>query len=257
MDLNQFLSIRSAFNRIPQQDFRGERISFDELALLCKLQSVNVPVRTSALSEYSNALRPTTTHRLTRLDNFDMIKRVEGATDARSIECSITDHGVATINYLSRQIVKNIPKGKPLHSIKASRVPHYLCVMGTQYMTAGDFIIFSLFVHENEQRLAAEAEEANAQAAELEGEGQEMEAGTPEPESTTMTISQIVEMTGFAQPTVSMTVSALDDKGLVSRSRTGKGMPHPRTVSVSLSEAGEARGEELKRIVRAMSMNTK
>jgi DNA-binding MarR family transcriptional regulator len=72
-----------------------------------------------------------------------------------------------------------------------------------------------------------------------------------------MTISQIVEMTGFAQPTVSMTVSALDDKGLVSRSRSGKGMPHPRTVSVSLSESGEARGEELKRIVRAMSMNTK
>ena len=56
------------------------------------------------------------------------------------------------------------------------------------------------------------------------------------------TIMRLVETLGLLQPTVSMSVAALADRGLVERERSATGA---HTTSVSLTRDGEAAADEL------------
>ena len=63
MDLREYMSVRRAYNVVRQKVESDERLTFEEFAILCRLDVANAPLKTSAIAEYQSALRPTMTHR--------------------------------------------------------------------------------------------------------------------------------------------------------------------------------------------------
>ena len=67
MELREFMSVRRAYNLVRQETDTSRRLTFEEFAILCRLDIVNEPMKTSAIAEYQGALRPTMTHRTNHL----------------------------------------------------------------------------------------------------------------------------------------------------------------------------------------------
>lgn len=194
------MSIRRAYNVVRQQVVTEERLTFEEFAILCRLALCNEPVKTSQIAEYQGALRPTMTHRTNHLASLGLIERGEGTSDRRNVVCSITEKGRKTVDKLSKLTCDQIPNGRALSRTTPQRLLRYVDAMGAVFCKAGDLILVCL--------------------AEAEGGA--------------MTITELVGELGFLQPTVSMSVSSLEDDGLVWRDSTGS----RHMVGVQLTDAG-------------------
>ena len=93
MDLKEFMSVRRAYNAVRQSVPSEGRLTFEEFAILCRLDFAGVPMKTSDIAEYQGALRPTMTHRTNHLAALGLIDRSEGENDRRNVVCSISEEG--------------------------------------------------------------------------------------------------------------------------------------------------------------------
>ena len=78
MDLKEFMSVRRAYNAVRQSVPSEGRLTFEEFAILCRLDFAGVPMKTSDIAEYQGALRPTMTHRTNHLAALGLNDRSEG-----------------------------------------------------------------------------------------------------------------------------------------------------------------------------------
>ena len=67
MELREYLAIRRAYNLVRQDMLADRRLTFVELAILCRMDVLGRPMNTSEITEYQGALRPTMTHRTKHL----------------------------------------------------------------------------------------------------------------------------------------------------------------------------------------------
>ena len=208
VDLKEYMSVRRAYNIVRQGGSSEERLTFEEFAILCRLEAVGEPMKTSAIAEYQGALRPTMTHRTNHLASLGLIERAEGAEDRRNVVCSISERGRARVEELSDLTRAQIPAGRALSRTSAERIRKYVDAMGSLFCKAGDLVLLGLYAAEGEP----------------------------------LTIMQIVDALGLLQPTVSMSVSSLVERGLATRAHDAAGA---HTTSVSLTAEGACAAESL------------
>lgn len=220
MDLKEFMSVRRAYNVVRQGVDAKERLTFEEFAILCRLNEATEPVKTSAIAEYQGALRPTMTHRTNHLESLGLIVRREGERDRRNVVCSISDAGRQRALELARLTREQIPAGRALSRTSAERILKYVDAMGAFFCKAGEMVLLGLYAADEDA----------------------------------LTIMQIVDALGLLQPTVSMSVSSLSERGLVERAHE-QGSRH--TTSVSLTPAGADAARELASAIEALVVRRK
>lgn len=208
MDLKEFMSVRRAYNAVRQAVPSEERLTFEEFAILCRLDFAGEAMKTSDIAEYQGALRPTMTHRTNHLAGLGLIERREGESDRRNVVCAISDKGRRHADNLADMTRGKIGSGRALSRTSADRIKKYVDAMGSYFCKAGDLVLLGIYASEEEG----------------------------------LTIMQIVEALGLLQPTVSMSVSALVEDGMVGRERRGAGV---HATTVSLTQKGEERAREL------------
>ena len=208
MDLREYMSVRRAYNVVRQDTVPEERLTFEEFAILCRLDFAGVPMKTSDIAEYQGALRPTMTHRTNHLEGLGLIDRNEGERDRRNVVCAVSDHGRERALELAELTCAQIPNGHALSRTTPERMLKYVDAMGSFFCKAGDLVLLGL--------------------RSLEGES--------------ATIMKLVDVLGLLQPTVSMSVASLADRGLVVRDRSAAGA---HTTSVRLTHEGALAVDEL------------
>ena len=208
MDLREYMSIRRAYNHVRQESGASSRLTFEEFAILCRLEIVDAPLKTSAIAEYQGALRPTMTHRTNHLAKLGFIDRSEGMEDRRNIVCSISDDGRQHVRELAKRTCGRIPIGQPLARTSAERICKYVDAMGSVYCTAGELVLLALL----------------------------MEQGEP------CTVTHLVDVLGLLQPTVSMSITSFVDRGLVERLYEDVSR---RSGSVLLTTDGKVRAQDI------------
>lgn len=205
MELREYLSVRRAYNLVRQHTEAAKRLTFEEFAILCRLDMVDTPVKTSEIANYQGALRPTMTHRTNHLATLGLIERGEGVVDRRNIECSISSEGRAYVRVLAQQTLDRIAAGQPLARTSQDRLCRYVDAMGSVYCTAGELILVTILSNEDERN----------------------------------TVTSLVDSLGFLQPTISMSVATLAQKGLILRVRSeGVGA---RSHDIKLTNEGRTR----------------
>ncbi len=209
MDLKEYMSVRCACNVVRQETPAKERLTFDEFAILCHLYEAGEELRTSEIADYQGVLRPTMTHRTNHLARLGLITRHEGESDRRNVCCKISEKGIEVKDQLCAEVCNSIQNGAPLHRSSPERICKFVDAMGTMFCMSGDLVLLAL---------------------QLSGDD-------------SMSVSQIVRTLGLLQPTVSMSVSSLVDRGLVSRNRATSDAT--RTLQVGLTPEGKARALEL------------
>ena len=218
MDLKEFMSVRRAYNIVRQNVSASERLTFEEFAILCRLNESTEPVKTSAIADYQGALRPTMTHRTNHLEGLGLIDRSEGEVDRRNVVCSISARGREHVLELAALTRAQIPNGKALSRTSSERILKYVDAMGAYFCKAGELVLLGLYASDEDS----------------------------------LTIMQIVDALGLLQPTVSMSVSSLAERGLVDR-----GHDAGRTTKVSLTAAGVEYARELASGIEALVVRRK
>lgn len=215
MEVREYLAIRRAYNTIRQRCDADKRLTFSEFAIACRLSLSPEGLRTSDIAEYQGCLRPTMTHRTKHLADLGFIIRTQGNTDRRNVLCCLSDDGeemVAKLCSQTRSELAHLLSNRPT----TDHVRKYVDAMGSVDVMARDLVLLALY-------------------AELDGQA---------------TIGAIVDVLGFLQPTVSMSVSALACDGLLNRDASTRGKSsHP----VSLTEEGRAEAKSLNDRIEALT----
>lgn len=206
MDIGEYISARRAYNIVRQRTPSRQRLTFEEFSVLVLLGSSPRPLSTSAIASWQHALRPTMTHRADHLAALGLIDRRQGSSDRRNVVCSITEAGIEGLGKLCAEIRRVLARGKVLARIDSERIKQYVLAMGQYHLRASDLILLDLAVNRRE--------------------------GAP--------IALLVGSLGFLQPTVSMSVQALEERGLVERAA-----PDARAARARLTDTGRLRAEEL------------
>ena len=209
MELREYMSVRRAYNLVRQDTESDRRLTFEEFAILCRLDNSEEPIKTSDIADYQGALRPTMTHRTNHLASLGLIDRGEGVVDRRNIVCSISEEGRDYAQQLSVQTRAFISTGQPLARTSPERLRRYVDAMGSVYCTAGELVLLAL----------------------------NMDPERP------CAITQLVERLGLLQPTVSMSVGTLVGRGLVTRSR--ENTSSARSALILLTDEGRNRAESI------------
>ncbi|MDO4538103.1 MAG: MarR family transcriptional regulator [Coriobacteriales bacterium] len=213
MELREYMSVRRAYNLVRQSTASAQRLTFEEFAILCRLDMAEEPIKTSEIADYQGALRPTMTHRTNHLASLGYIDRGEGENDRRNIVCTISEEGHEYVRDLSVLTRAQIPLGQPLARTAPERLCKYVDAMGSVYCTAGELVLLELYSMDKHS----------------------------------CTITMLVDHLGLLQPTVSMSVSSLIEHGLAERSALKGGSS--RSTAIKLTNKGvEAVNELLKKI---------
>lgn len=220
LDLKEYMSVRRAYSIVRQAVASDERLTFEEFAIICHLRELGEPVKTSAIAEYQGALRPTMTHRTNHLEKLGLIERSEGTSDRRNVVCSVSEKGAERALELAGLTCDQIPNGHALSRTSPDRLVKYVDAMGGFFCKAGELVLLGL--------------------RSLEGES--------------ATIMRLVDTLGLLQPTVSMSVASLADRGLVERERSAAGA---HTTSVRLTHDGEQAADELVEKIEALVVRRK
>lgn len=210
MELREYLSIRRAHNLIRQQLPSKERLTFLELAILCRMHLLKRAMNTSEIADYQGALRPTMTHRTKHLSSLGYIARVKGTDDKRNVQCTITDEGVAYIGRACKDMCDKLNGEEGAERVSVRRMERIVEAMGTLTLLSSDIVLLGILGSRDAT-----------------GDGQ-------------LHVSDLVKLLGLLQPTVSMSISALEKEGLV---RRDSGV---RASCVELSDEGLARAEGLR-----------
>ena len=183
MELKDYIAIRRAYNMVRQDAAKDERLTFEEFAILCRLELAEKGLRTSDIAQYQSALRPTMTHRTNHLAGQDLITRDAGEDDRRSVVCEISEAGHARVDELCEAVAEILHSGSVLTRIEPSRVRRYADAMGALYIKASNLILLAMYEADDEP----------------------------------MRIGRIASALGLLQPTVSMSINALIADNLITR----------------------------------------
>lgn len=216
MELRDYLAIRRAYNLVRQSMPTDARLTFVELAILCRMDVLDRPMNTSEIAEYQSALRPTMTHRTKHLAELGLIERSKGSTDRRNVVCAITEEGKALIRDIGSQICVVLRSGSVLTRTSPERILHYVNAMGALVCMSSDLVILGI---------------------------------TQAPECI-CTVSDLVSTLGLLQPTVSMAVSTLESEGMVYRGSSKESAA--RSAGIALTSKGMVRSDELVDGIHAM-----
>ena len=214
MNVRDYLSVRRAYNIVRQQSESDRRLTFEEFAILCRLEQINGTARVTEIATYQHALRPTMAHRMDHLEKRDLVIRGTVPDDRRASWASLTAHGINVVKELSSQTIKAFPTNSPMRRITVKRLARMVDAMGAVFLTAGELLVLALM----------DQQDHRAQ------------------------IGTLVNVTGFLQPTTSMAVSRLVESGLVDRCVL-KGGDGRRTTVAHLTDEGMARAEEIASLV--------
>ena len=221
MELREYLAIRRAYNLVRQDMLADRRLTFVELAILCRMDVLGRPMNTSEITEYQGALRPTMTHRTKHLSELGFMVRSKGSSDRRNVICEISDEGREFVEQTCRLICDILHAGNILSRTTALRVARYVDAMGSLTCMSGELVLLGILQSETGSR----------------------------------TVSDLVNVLGLLQPTVSMSVAALEGEGLVMRLRQDEGAT--RSVDIVLTEAGETRAADIADEIRALVIRRK
>ena len=221
MELHEYLAIRRAYNLVRQDMPASKRLTFVELAILCRMRTINRPMNTSEIAEYQGALRPTMTHRTKHLAALGFMQRSKGNSDRRNVICEITDSGRDFAEEVCGQICDILHAGAVLARTTPQRICRYIDAMGSVVCMSGDLVLLGILQ-------------------------------SPDGCST---ISKLVAILGLLQPTVSMSVASLEHEGLVSREREGSA--NGRSIDVVLTERGTAHADEIENAIRSLIIRRK
>lgn len=221
MELREYLAIRRAHNLVRQDTPASRRLTFVELAILCRMVILDRPMNTSEIAEYQKSLRPTMTHRTKRLAELGFMERSKGSMDRRNVMCSITDAGRAFIDEVSVRICDILRTGTVLSRTTPQRIRRCIDAMGSVTCMSGDLVLLGIL-----------------QAA----DGR-------------CTISELVAVLGLLQPTASMSVTSLESEGLVVRDRLEGS--NGRSVDIMLTEAGAIKAQVVANDIRMLVIRRK
>ena len=213
MDVREYIAVRRAYNMVRQNAPSALRLTFEEIAVLALLDSSKTPLPTSSIATWQNALRPTMTHRANHLASLGLIERSSGVDDRRNVVCSITQKGIVELDGICGSIRQVLARGKVLTRIDEGRIKCYLLAMGQKYVQASDLVLVGLAGSD--------------------------QGGAP--------IALLVGALGLLQPTVSMSVQALEKDGLVKRD-----VPGSKAVNAVLTDKGRLAAEDLIVAIEAM-----
>lgn len=216
MELREYLSIRRAFNLVRQQMSSPNRLTFFELAILCRLEVENGPLNTSQIAEHQGSLRPTMTHRTKHLSDLGLLARTQGVEDRRNVVCTITDEGRAFVESTCQLICHELRGGNVLSRTTPRRICRYVDAMGALGYMSGNLVLLGI---------------------EESGKGWS-------------TVSELVSALGLLQPTVSMSVSALERDGKVRRVKLQERTS--RSAPIELTEAGNRIVDEIIDAIHAL-----
>ena len=221
MELREYLAIRRAYNMVRQALPAGRRLTFAELAILCRMDVAQRPMNTSEIAEYQGALRPTMTHRTKHLGELGFMHRTKGSEDRRNVVCEITEEGMAYLDEMVASISSVLRSGPLLSRTSTQRLRRYVDAMGALSCMSGDLVVLGILQAENG----------------------------------CCTVSDLVSALGLLQPTVSMSVSALVEEGLVYRdTQKGRAM---RSMGVSLTDEGVRHANEMRAAIEALVVRRK
>lgn len=216
MELREYLSVRRAYNLVRQQQDADVRLTFAELAILCHMSASGGKLNTSQIAEYQGVLRPTMTHRTKHLSERGLINRTQGAEDRRNVACEISEEGSTYMMEVCARICEELRRGAALTRTTPQRVVRYVDAMGAFACRSGDLVLLGI-------------------------------SGSPD---MSCTVSDLVSTLGLLQPTVSMSISSLEEEGLVVRDRPeGRSV---RSVPIRLTVAGAEHVDDLIIQIRAL-----
>lgn len=198
----------------------SRRLTFVELAILCRLRVLGRSMKTSEIAEYQGSLRPTMTHRTKHLAELGYMRRSKGSSDRRNVVCEITDEGNEFVQEVCQSVCETMRGGTVLSRTTPQRICRYIDAMGSVSCMSGDLVLLGISM-------------------------------SPEGVAT---VSELVSALGLLQPTVSMAVSALAGEGLVERRREGDNV---RSGGVALTEEGAARVESIVEKIKALVIRRK
>lgn len=221
MELREYLAIRRAYNLVRQGAPAERRLTFVELAILCRMKVLNRSMNTSEIAEYQGALRPTMTHRTKHLSELGLMQRSKGSSDRRNVVCQITDEGRGFVDEVSRQVCDILHSGSVLSRTTADRVCRYVDAMGSLTCMSGDLVLLGIYQSAEER----------------------------------CTVSDLVAALGLLQPTVSMSVASLEGEGLLRRVRQEESFG--RSVDIVLTERGYDHVRNIEESVRALVIRRK
>lgn len=220
MEILEYLTVRRAYNLVRHDAEAERRLTFPEFAILCRLHDAGGSLNTSEIAEYQGSLRPTMTHRTKHLSTLNYISRSKGETDRRNVVCSLTDEGASFVEELCTACCSRIKAGQPLSRVDAERMCCYVDAMGSIGCKAGELVMLGILVLEDKN----------------------------------VTVSSLVDQLGMLQPTVSMSVAALEEDGYVGRRPVATS---DRGTSIILTDAGKARANEMVQRINAIVVHRK
>lgn len=216
MELKEYIALRRAYSLERRASAQAPRLTFEEFAVLCHLRSAGEHMKTSDIATYQSSLRPTMTHRMNHLVKLGFVGRAFGLEDRRNVWCALTDEGAAFVEERAEAMRHQIIADAPSRRLSKDRIVRLVEAMGTHAFHAGDLMLLGL-------------------------------SGMPEEEAT---ISDLVKLLGLLQPTISMSIAALEEHGYVIRRQ---GTRDTRSVTVALTEEGKSRAHELEEEVQKMA----
>lgn len=221
MELREYLAVRRAYNLVRQTLSSDKRLTFAELAILCRMHVAQRPMNTSEIAEYQGALRPTMTHRTKHLAELGLIHREKGSTDRRNVVCEITSHGAKLLFEMMSSISSVLRSGPLLSRTSEQRLCRYVDAMGALAYMSGDLVLLGIL----------------------------------QSEQLRCTVSELVSVLGLLQPTVSMSISTLVEEGFVYREHQDDGAA--RFSGVSLTERGREIAEEMRSVIESLIVRRK
>lgn len=221
MELREYLAIRRAYNLVRQEMPAERRLTFVELAILCRMSVLGRAMNTSEIAEYQGALRPTMTHRTKHLSELGLMQRTKGSSDRRNVVCEITEEGEAFVEDSCKRVCDILHEGSVLSRTTPQRVLRYVDAMGSISCMSGDLVLLGIL----------QSDEGSC------------------------TVSELVAMLGLLQPTVSMSVAALEGEGLLTRNRGNEA--GGRSVDIMLTDAGHEAIAPTEEAIRALIVRRK
>lgn len=218
MDPKEYLVIRKAYNLMRQESGQADRLTFEELAILCVLYDKEY-MNATQIADFQQVSRPTMTHRGNHLAKLGYINREPGNMDRRQVCCSNTEAGRTECETQLKMLLERLPEsiarrmGRGKSAIENMR--KQIVAMSGHEILAGSLTLF-----------AFAATELNEE----------------------VTITRIVTLTGLLQPTVSMSVARLERSGLLERQRGSE--TSRRTTIVRVTKEGE---QELRDMLEAVN----
>ena len=207
MDASDFLYVRQrASDALRACARRGApRLSFNEFSMLCLIADAAGPLRASDIARGQGVSRPTTSHRLRKLESMGLIERSAADADGRGVLCSLSPAGAELVGGVSSAIAGSIGPQERLYRSPDWRIQRYVEAAGSLPLSAGDALLLALYA-----------------------------ASGP------LGVMDLQRATGLLQPTCSIALSRLVDEGLVARSGkarlTGEGAERARAIAASVEK---------------------